>query len=226
MAVILGSAIVDKVRGSVGGVSFGSSKGGDTVFTRPLQVGVGSAQQERFRAAYAEARKRWMGLDAVTRSHWVSAGYQVTLPNRVGKPQHLSGLALYVREWVWPIATNTVVGLVARPWARISSGTFEPAGLSRHLLRFRFLPGNGDTEGYAFASIGRHFSKSPRCEVSTSAIFTAWYVSGITVFDLWPYSKAVVGDLEVGEVFTVVLRFKPMDALMTREWRATYRAQA
>jgi hypothetical protein len=61
--------------------------------------------------------------------------------------------------------------------------------------------------------------------VSTSAIFTAWYISGITEFDLWPFSKAVIGDLEVGEVFTVVLRFKPVDALMSREWRGTYRAQ-
>jgi len=99
MALIrLGGGVAD-IRGSIGGWTFSRNRGGAYIRNRVVPVNPGSPYQQAIRFAVAELTTRWVEvLTDPQRIAWELYAESVPLPNSLGDPRNVGGIAMYVRS--------------------------------------------------------------------------------------------------------------------------------
>lgn len=85
--------------GSIGGTTFSHNRGGQYCRARVVPVNPGSTFQQAVRAYVAQLTSLWMGvLTPAERALWDNYADLVPLPNPLGDPRNVGGLAMYVRS--------------------------------------------------------------------------------------------------------------------------------
>lgn len=99
MAIFTPGGTVAAVSGSVGGVTYSRNRGGAYMRTRAIPVDPGSTFQNAVRFLVAQLTSRWLDtLTASQRAAWDNYALNVELPNPLGAPRNVGGLAMYVRS--------------------------------------------------------------------------------------------------------------------------------
>lgn len=97
--MLIKSALLTDASGSIGGLTASHNRGGLYLRARKVPTNPGTSFQETVRAAVSQLSNLW--LDALTvaqREAWNNYAAQVTIPNALGDPIHVSGLNMYVRS--------------------------------------------------------------------------------------------------------------------------------
>ncbi len=99
MAIIIPGGGVASISGSLGGVTFSRNKGGAYVRNRTVPTNPGTIFQGAVRSILADLTSRWNdNLTALQREGWDTYAANVLLPNSLGFPRDVGGLAMYVRS--------------------------------------------------------------------------------------------------------------------------------
>lgn len=107
MAIIIPGGGVASISGSLGGVTFSRNKGGAYVRNRSIPTNPASVFQGEVRAILADLTSRWNDtLTALQREGWDTYAANVLLPNSLGQPRDVGGLAMYVRSNVSRVQSN------------------------------------------------------------------------------------------------------------------------
>lgn len=97
MAVITYSALIDKIRGSIGNVTFSRARWGEFVRYRTRPRDPRSDDQAQYRVWFTAAVTQWRDvLNDAERLAWNTLGDDTTLFNSAGDPYHPSGFNLAV----------------------------------------------------------------------------------------------------------------------------------
>lgn len=99
MAIIQFGGGVAEARGSVGGTVFSRNKAGAYMRNRVTPVNPGSSFQQNVRFAVATLASRWVEiLTPAQRAAWETYSANVLLPNSLGQPRDVGGIAMYIRS--------------------------------------------------------------------------------------------------------------------------------
>jgi len=99
MAIFTPGGGVATISGSVGGVTFSRNRGGPYMRTRAIPVNPNTTFQQQVRSLMATLTSGW--IDDLTddqRAAWDTYALNVHLPNPLGAPRNVGGLAMYVRS--------------------------------------------------------------------------------------------------------------------------------
>lgn len=117
MAIVKLGGGVATASGSIGGTTFSRNRGGPYIRTRAVPVNPGTTYQQTVRALVAELTSRWLNtLTAAQRAAWDTYAENVELPNPLGDPRNVGGLAMYVRSNVSRLQAS------ATSYPRVDSG--------------------------------------------------------------------------------------------------------
>lgn len=90
---------VAAISGSIGGTTFSHNKGGSYARNRTVPVNPGTSYQSDVRQAMADLTSKWLSvLTALQRAAWDTYALNVELPNPLGDPRNVGGIAMYVRS--------------------------------------------------------------------------------------------------------------------------------
>ena len=93
------SAIVTAASGSIGGITASHNRGGQYLRARTIPVNPGSVFQQTVRDAVISLSAKWGELLTVAqRTAWEVYADSVPIPNALGDPRILTGMAMYVRS--------------------------------------------------------------------------------------------------------------------------------
>lgn len=99
MAIIKLGGGVATASGSLGGVTFSHNRGGPYMRTRAVPTNPNSPFQQEVRGAVSQLTSLWLtALTPVQRTAWDTYAEQVPLPNPLGDPRNVGGLAMYIRS--------------------------------------------------------------------------------------------------------------------------------
>ena len=93
------SSIITEASGSVGGLTARHNRGGLYLRARVIPVDPGSFAQNAIRAIVSFLTSGWADiLTPAQREAWDNYAEQVPLPDRLGEPRNVGGIAMYVRS--------------------------------------------------------------------------------------------------------------------------------
>lgn len=93
------SALVTQASGSVGGFVWSHNRGGMYIRARATPTNPNSQFQQAIRAIVGNLAALWHNtLTPVQRAAWDIYALQVPLPDRLGEPRNVGGLAMYIRS--------------------------------------------------------------------------------------------------------------------------------
>jgi hypothetical protein len=93
------SAIITEASGSVGGLTASHNRGGLYLRARVIPVNPNTVQQQEIRSLVAMLTSRWQSiLTELQRASWDLYALNVPLPDRLGEPRNVGGIAMYVRS--------------------------------------------------------------------------------------------------------------------------------
>jgi len=99
MALLILGPMAAEARGSIGGTVFSRNRTGAIARQRVKPVNPGSARQTSVRTQMATLQGHWRDtLTAAQRSDWENYANSVSLPNRVGGENRLTGPNVYIRS--------------------------------------------------------------------------------------------------------------------------------
>lgn len=93
------SALMTEASGSLGGLVASHNRGGLYLRARAVPVNPNTPQQQLIRGFVAQLTSLWTDvLTAPQRASWDLYAENVPLPDRLGEPRNVGGLAMYVRS--------------------------------------------------------------------------------------------------------------------------------
>lgn len=99
MAIVTLGGGVASASGSIGGTTFSRNRGGPYMRNRSIPTNPNTVQQAAVRAAVSQLTSLWNNtLTDTQREAWDTYAENVPLPNRLGEPRNVGGLAMYVRS--------------------------------------------------------------------------------------------------------------------------------
>lgn len=99
MAIFTPGGGVAAIRGSVGGNVYAANRAGPYIRNRSMPINPGSTFQQAVRFAMASLVTRWVEvLTPAQRAAWETYADAVHLPNSLGFPRNVGGIAMYVRS--------------------------------------------------------------------------------------------------------------------------------
>lgn len=109
--MIFKSSLIESGSGSIGGVTLSRNRGGMYLRGRSVPVNPNTPQQQAVRSATAQLSSLWGNfLTPAQRAGWDLYAENVELPNSLGDPRNVGGLAMYNRANVSRIASG-IAGL-------------------------------------------------------------------------------------------------------------------
>jgi len=97
-AVKYKSQIVTQASGSVGGTTYSHNQGGLYQRARAIPVNANTAQQQVVRNAVSALTALWVQtLTQAQRDAWATYSLNVPIPDSLGEPRDIGGIAMYVR---------------------------------------------------------------------------------------------------------------------------------
>lgn len=98
MALIETSALINDIRGSVGGNTFARNRGGLYARARRVPLNPRSVRQTAVRSVFGDLSQVWANtLTEAQRTAWRTYADNVPLPNSLGDPRSVTGLNMYQR---------------------------------------------------------------------------------------------------------------------------------
>ena len=94
------SSTLTQVSGSIGGLTFAHNQAGMYIRGRGLPANPATPAQETIRNAMSAAQTAWKNLSSAVRSGWAAYALNTPITNPLGDPAKLSGLAMYLRQYV------------------------------------------------------------------------------------------------------------------------------
>jgi hypothetical protein len=99
MAIITLGGGVAQASGSIGGTTFSRNRGGPYMRARSVPINPNTTYQQAVRHYMTDLTSRWLStLTADQRAAWDNYALQVPLPNPLGQPRNVGGIAMYVRS--------------------------------------------------------------------------------------------------------------------------------
>lgn len=93
------SALVTQASGSLGGLTASHNRGGLYFRARATPVNPNTPQQQAIRGFVAQLTSLWLNtLTGLQRAAWDLYALNVPLPDRLGEPRNVGGLAMYIRS--------------------------------------------------------------------------------------------------------------------------------
>lgn len=93
------SALITQASGSVFGMTFSRNKGGNYIRQRQIPVNPNSPQQQAVRGIVGDLSNLWVNtLTAAQRTAWTDYAANVPLVNKLGDPNTVPALSMYVRS--------------------------------------------------------------------------------------------------------------------------------
>lgn len=93
------SALITQASGSIGGLTASRNRGGQYFRARAVPVNPNSPQQQAIRGFVASLTSLWNGtLTAPQRDSWNQYALNVPLPDKLGEPRNVGGIAMYIRS--------------------------------------------------------------------------------------------------------------------------------
>lgn len=197
-------AIITELKGSVGGQTFQSCRGGFILRSKPISPKVRTPLQSQIRTITARVAQSWRGLSAAQRATWDAVAPSYPYSDKFGDPGTLSGYELFMRANFY---------LTAGGHSTLSAGSlpdvlWDPSTLSmvssvaHTQLDLVWTGGNLSAGMRAILklspplSAGRSYRKS---DLISADFFTAGQSSP---YDLWSKCIALFGQApKVGEQF-------------------------
>lgn len=102
MARIKYTALVESIRGSIGGTTFQRNAFGFTVKSKPNMVNPNSSRQSERKRGFQKALQAWRGLTDTERSNWNTYAGAFPTPSKNNPASYLNGFNLFVR---WQVAS-------------------------------------------------------------------------------------------------------------------------
>jgi len=94
------SSVFTQVSGSVGGLTYAHNQNGMYVRSRAVPTNPLSPAQQTIREAMADAQVAWKALSAGARTAWNAYAAGTPVTDSLGNSQHLTGLAMFLRQHV------------------------------------------------------------------------------------------------------------------------------
>jgi hypothetical protein len=116
MAVVLYGSLVDKLRGSIGGVTFSSAGGVEVVKGKSLQRLPRRPLQLPAKWSMQKYSPGWRVLSGATRAAWGTYAATVTFVNSLGQNYQINGFQMYVRNSLFE-ALRGAEGAATKPTA-------------------------------------------------------------------------------------------------------------
>jgi len=101
MARIVYSALVESIKGSIGGTTFQKNAYGYTVKKKPNMVNPNTQYQRVQKILFSQASKAWAGLSSAQRSDWNAWASAYPSYSKHNPSSELSGYAVFVRTHVY-----------------------------------------------------------------------------------------------------------------------------
>ncbi len=123
------SAIITEASGALGGLVASHNRGGLYFRARVVPVNPNTPQQQAIRGFVAMLTARWQSvLTPLQRASWDLYALNVPLPDRLGEPRNVGGLAMYVRSNVPRLQANLT--LIDSAPIIFDLGSYTPPGFS------------------------------------------------------------------------------------------------
>jgi len=91
--------IIGEASGSVASLTFSHNRGGQYIRQRAVPVNPGTVEQQSNRNSLAELTSRWQSfLTQAQRDSWDTYARNVQLPDALGEPRDVGGIAMYSRS--------------------------------------------------------------------------------------------------------------------------------
>lgn len=153
MARIKYSALVENIRGSIGGTTFQRNAYGYTVKSKPAIVNPQTAMQRERKTGMQWAQNRWRTLSGANRATWDTYATNYPVPSRLNPDAYLGGQQLFMRHemlnYIWGGASDATTGA---PFT-ITNPTFRIVLDAGQLyLEPEWDAISGDFRGLAFAT--------------------------------------------------------------------------
>lgn len=125
----LKSALATEMSGSLGGMVASHNRGGLYLRARVIPVNPNTSLQQVIRGFVAQLSSLWLNtLTFLQREAWDEYALQVPLPDRLGEPRNVGGLAMYVRSNV-PRLQNDLTRVDDAPTI-FNLGDYTPPSIS------------------------------------------------------------------------------------------------
>lgn len=93
------SALITEASGSLGGITASHNRGGLYLRARVVPVNPNTPEQQAIRSFVAQLSNLWVNtLTDFLRASWDFYAQNVPLPDRLGEPRNVGGLAMYIRS--------------------------------------------------------------------------------------------------------------------------------
>ena len=106
MGVVSYGPLVDGVRGSIGGTTFGRCSAGSTARRKPRRAYPGLVSQQNSKLRLSNGAQIWRTLSDAYRLGWENYGASVTLTDSLSHDYHLTGFQAFVRWYAWQARTT------------------------------------------------------------------------------------------------------------------------
>jgi hypothetical protein len=138
------SSVYTQVSGSVGGLTYAHNQAGMYSRARSVPTNTATALQQVIRRALTNAQTAWKALSSGTRAQWKAYAAGTPVPNALGDSQKLTGLAMFVRQYV-SRAQNVVTQITTAPDTP-GLAELSPVTVARHgvATSFDFTFNNAD----------------------------------------------------------------------------------
>lgn len=114
MARIKYSALVENIRGSIGGTTFQRNAYGYTVKSKPAIVNPQTPRQRERKSAMQAAQSRWQNIGDGNRATWDTYATNYPVPSRLNPDAYLGGQQLFIRHFMLgsmiPVVAETTDG--------------------------------------------------------------------------------------------------------------------
>lgn len=160
MAIIRPGALAAATSGSVGGLTFASTRNGALVRSRPSKVNAQSIPQMASRARLSRAQNAWLALTAVQKTAWNNAAAVKFYPNKLGVQRHLTGHQMFLKQALIYIALGLAIP------------TYPQTMLTTPYMAQTFflsVPGLYNTSGYIAPPVPYPVKYSCSCVITPNA---------------------------------------------------------
>lgn len=130
------SALITQGSGSVGGFTVAHNQGGMYMRARSLITNPATEAQQVIRNAMSAAHSAWNALTEEVRYAWKNYAQGTPLTNPLGDSKHISGLAMFLRQFVSRAQADVTQITIAPDTPGLS--TLSEVGVTRHLAQDAF----------------------------------------------------------------------------------------
>ena len=176
MAVLSLGPIVDGIRGSIGGTTFGNSIAGFTARRRPRPPEPCLASQRLNQAYLSVAASAWRNLSSALHSDWATYAATLTFTDSLGKTYHPSAIDAWIRNYVFCQSIGDVPPPTTRPTADgLPTTPVMTFDYSAHELRW-----TSSTPAVSATDVEKFwiFSPGSRTKFNKQLFTSAFYSSG------------------------------------------------